>query len=42
MKVIPYSSLVGSFMYVRVCTRLDLAFVIGVLSRYLSDPRPSC
>ena len=38
MKVISYSSVVGSLMYAQVCTRLDIAFVVGVLGRYLSDP----
>ena len=37
MKVVPYSSIVGSLMYAQVCTRLDIAFVVGVLGRYLSD-----
>ena len=37
MKVVPYSSVVGSVMYAQVCTRLDIAFVVGVLGRYLSD-----
>ena len=31
MKSIPYSSIVGSLMYVQVCTYLDIAFVVGVL-----------
>ena len=37
IKVIPYSSLVGSLMYTQVCTRFDLAFVVIVLGKYLSD-----
>ena len=37
MKAIPYSSVVGSLMYAQVCTRLDIAFVISMLGRYLSD-----
>ena len=28
-------------MYAQVCTHLDIAFVVGVLSRYLSDPGQS-
>ena len=28
-------------MYAQVCTRLDIAFVAGVLGRYLSDPGQS-
>ncbi|XP_062119405.1 secreted RxLR effector protein 161-like [Humulus lupulus] len=38
MKIIPYASLVGNLMYAQVCTRPDIAFVVGVLGRYLSDP----
>ena len=37
MKVIHYSLVVGSLMYTQVCTRLDIAFVVGVLGRHLSD-----
>ena len=38
MRTIPYSSVVGSLMYAQVCTRLDIAFVVGMLRRYLSNP----
>jgi len=38
MQKIPYASTVGSLMYAQVCTRLDIAFVVGVLGRYLSNP----
>ncbi|RVW73223.1 Retrovirus-related Pol polyprotein from transposon TNT 1-94 [Vitis vinifera] len=38
MKTIPYSSVVGSLMYAQVCTRPDIAFVVGMLERYLSNP----
>ena len=41
MKGIPYSSVVGSLMYAQVCTLPYIAFVVGVLSRYLSDPSQS-
>ena len=37
MKAVPYSSVVGSLMYAQVCTRLDIAFVVDMLGRYLSD-----
>ena len=37
MKAIPYSSVVGNSMYAQVCTHPDVAFVVGVLGRYLSD-----
>ena len=36
IKAFLYSSIVGSMIYVQVCTRSDIAF-FGVLSRYLSD-----
>ncbi|RDY04246.1 hypothetical protein CR513_12064, partial [Mucuna pruriens] len=38
MQKIPYASIVGSLMYAQVCTRLNSAFVVGVLGSYLSDP----
>jgi len=38
MKNIPYASVVGSLMYAQVCTRLDIAFAVGMLGRYLSNP----
>ncbi|RVX13624.1 Retrovirus-related Pol polyprotein from transposon TNT 1-94 [Vitis vinifera] len=37
MRVIPYSSLVGSLMYAQVCTCPNIAFVVGMLGRYLSN-----
>ena len=38
MKNIPYASVVGSFMYAQVCTRPDIAYAVGVLGRYQSNP----
>jgi hypothetical protein len=35
---IPYSSAVGSLGYAQVCTRPDLAYIVGMLGRYLSNP----
>nr|GEW03182.1 peroxidase 24-like [Tanacetum cinerariifolium] len=37
MSRVPYSSAVGSLMYVMVCTRLDLAHVVSVVSRYMHN-----
>ena len=37
-KAVPYPSVVGSLMYAQVCTRPNIAFVVSVLGRYLSDP----
>jgi hypothetical protein len=36
MSHVPYASVVGSLMYAMVCTRLDIAHSVGVLSRYMS------
>lgn len=38
MKSIPYSSVVGSLMYLHVCTRPDIAFALNVLRIFLSNP----
>ena len=37
MKSIPYASVVSSLMYAQVCTRPDIAFIVNVLGRYLSN-----
>ena len=39
MSIVPYASAVGNLIYAQVCTRPDLAFVISVFSRYLSNHR---
>jgi len=39
MQKIPYASAVGSLMYAKVCTRPDIAFIVGMLGRYLSNPK---
>ena len=41
MKAVIYSLVVGSLIYAQICTRPDIAFVVGVLGRYLSDPSQS-
>ena len=40
MKRVPYASAVGSLQYAQVYTRPDLAFVIGLLGRFQSNPGP--
>ena len=37
MKAVPYASAVGSLMYAMVCTRPDIYYVIGMVSRYQSN-----
>jgi hypothetical protein len=38
MSHVPYFIAVGSLMYAMVCTRLDIAHAVRVLSRYVSKP----
>ncbi|RVW98913.1 Retrovirus-related Pol polyprotein from transposon TNT 1-94 [Vitis vinifera] len=33
-----YALAVGSLMYAQVCTRPDIAYIVGMLGRYLSNP----
>jgi hypothetical protein len=37
MHQIPYTSLIGSFMYAQVCMRSNIAYITGMLDRYLSN-----
>ena len=39
MAKVPYSLPVESFMYAMVCTRPDIAHEVGVVSRFLENPR---
>eukprot|EP00253_Pinus_taeda_P018545 PITA_18545 len=39
MSHVPYASAVGSLMYAMVCTRPNIAHVVGVLSRFMSKLR---
>ena len=38
MRGIPYTFAVGSLMYAMLCTRPDICFAVGMVSRYQSDP----
>ena len=38
MSKVPYSSAVGSLMYVMVCSRIDLSYAMSLVSRYMSNP----
>ena len=38
MKALPYQSLIGTLMYAMLGTRPDIAFAVGTLSKYSSNP----
>ena len=38
MRGIPYASAVGSLIYAMLCTRPDICFAVGMVSRYQSKP----
>ncbi|XP_070008382.1 secreted RxLR effector protein 161-like [Nicotiana tabacum] len=38
MSRVPYSSVVGSLMYAMMCTRPDICYDVGLVSRYQSNP----
>ncbi|TYK23142.1 gag/pol protein [Cucumis melo var. makuwa] len=38
MRHIPYASVVGSLVYVMLCTRPDICYVVGIVSRFHPYP----
>ncbi|GKE00686.1 retrotransposon protein, putative, ty1-copia subclass, partial [Tanacetum coccineum] len=38
MSKVPYANAVGSLMYLMLCTRPDITYVVSVVSRYLVNP----
>ncbi|XP_070004202.1 secreted RxLR effector protein 161-like [Nicotiana sylvestris] len=38
MKAVPYASAVGSLMYAMLCTRPDICFTVGMVSRFQFNP----
>ena len=38
MQKYPYAQVVVSLMYAQVCLRPDIAYIVGVLGRYMSNP----
>ena len=38
MREIPYASAVGSLMYAMLCTRPDICYAVGIVSRFQSNP----
>ena len=39
MSKVPYALAIGNLMYAMVCTKLDIAHAVGVVSRFMSRPR---
>ena len=35
---VPYAELIGSLMYAAICTRPDISFAVGLLSRFTANP----
>ena len=40
MQSVPYAFIVGSLLYVMPCTRPDICFEVGMVSRYQFNPSP--
>ena len=40
MRRYPYASAVGSLMYAMLCTRPDICYAVGMVSRFQSNPGP--
>ena len=40
MRQIPYASAMGSLMYAMLCTRPNICYLVDMVSRYQSNPRP--
>ena len=40
MSTVSYAEAIGNLMYAMLCTRPDICFAIGMVSRYQSNPRP--
>ena len=38
MRQDPYASAMGSLMYAMLCTRLDICYLVGIVSQYQSNP----
>ena len=38
MRRVPCASAVGSLMYAMLCTRPDICYTVGIVSRYQSNP----
>ena len=41
MRKVPYAEVVGSLMYDMLCTRPDIYYIVGMVSRYQSNYGPT-
>ena len=41
MRNIPYIQATGALLYLALCTRPDIAYLVGVLCRFNSNPGPA-
>ena len=41
MSIVPYAKAIGNLMYAMLCRRPDICFVVGMVSRYQSNPGPT-
>ena len=41
MSTVPYAEAIGNLMYVMLCTRSDICFVVDMVSRYQSNLGPT-
>ena len=41
MSKVPYSSVVRSLMYAMMCTRLDICYVVRLVTKFHSNPSPN-
>ena len=40
MREVPFAYAMGSLMYAMLCTRLDICYLVGMVSRYQLNPAP--
>ncbi|XP_074297742.1 secreted RxLR effector protein 161-like [Silene latifolia] len=41
MSNVPYASAIGSLMYAMLCTRPEICYAVGLVSRFQSNPGPT-
>ena len=41
MKMVPYASIVGNLLYAMLYIRLDICYVVAIVSRYQSNFEPN-